>query len=292
MPSFSYYEFKSVTGFGFDCCNRKSEELPIMVNCAGQYQASSDFSTDRREGRKDWYLLFVTDGELQLNFDGNKQIATVGTAVVYPPKTHYCYSGKISQNTEYLWVHFTGSFVEKLLSDLGVVKTHVVQTVQSPASVKHSFNKLFKQFLSNDNIRQHRLAAALYEIITTALAVKVRDNNGNENPLSKSIAYIHTNFQHKITVPQLAKCENLSVSRYNTLFRKFTGTNPTGYLLNLRINSACELLIGTELSVCRVAELTGYDDSRFFCKVFKREVGVTPSEYRKSRCLPSMVSEV
>ena len=53
------------------------------------------------------------------------------------------------------------------------------------------------------------------------------------------------------------------------------------YLTELRINKAKELLSGDDLSVQDVAEMVGYQDLKYFSKLFKRITGVSPSDYKK-----------
>lgn len=283
LKSCTYGATEGQNGYGFDFCERESDELPLIVNCAGLYHAEASFSTDKREGRCDWYLLIVTGGELELHLTDGDRVAEVGTAVLFPPRFRYRYSGCAEKNTEYLWVHFTGSFVERLLTDFGVssVDATVTEFVPVP-EIKRLFERLFESFVTHDSAMPHRLGALVYEISVSVFGKTAVEEKASANLLSKSIRYIHSAFDSKISVPDLAKIEHLSVSRYNTLFRRVTGINPTGYILNLRIHTACELLQNTALSVGEIAESAGYEDARLFGKLFKREVGLTPTEYRKS----------
>ena len=85
----------------------------------------------------------------------------------------------------------------------------------------------------------------------------------------------------KISISELARMDSLSVSRYNTVFKDATGTAPIAYLIDTRMNVACELLRDTDMSVKNVGISVGYPDPQFFSKLFKRHVGISPIEYRK-----------
>ena len=65
-------------------------------------------------------------------------------------------------------------------------------------------------------------------------------------------------------------------------FKKQMGMPPTKYIIKLRITNAKELLRTTNLIVREIGVICGYDDVVFFRKIFKKEVGVSPSEYRKN----------
>ena len=94
---------------------------------------------------------------------------------------------------------------------------------------------------------------------------------------------IHTSYHENLKIPELAKIENLSHSRYVELFRRQMGMSPMAYLIKLRMQAACSLLENTDIPVRRIARMVSYDDPHFFSKLFKRHVGVSPSEYREGR---------
>jgi two-component system response regulator YesN len=66
------------------------------------------------------------------------------------------------------------------------------------------------------------------------------------------------------------------------LFKKHINQNFNDYLLQIRINKAKELLTHPEYTVNRVAPMVGYSDYSYFGRVFKKQVGMTPSEFKKS----------
>ncbi|HAX50535.1 MAG TPA: DNA-binding response regulator, partial [Lachnospiraceae bacterium] len=68
---------------------------------------------------------------------------------------------------------------------------------------------------------------------------------------------------------------------FSSLFKKETGTTFMEYLLEIRLNKAKELLKETNLSVAAICERVGYTDLKHFQKIFKREMEVSPNQYRK-----------
>ena len=67
------------------------------------------------------------------------------------------------------------------------------------------------------------------------------------------------------------------------VFRRATGQTPIDYLIRLRIQKAMEWLAGTSLSVTDIALKTGFDDSNYFTRQFRKATGETPTAYRKTR---------
>ncbi|WP_068604647.1 AraC family transcriptional regulator [Paenibacillus swuensis] len=94
--------------------------------------------------------------------------------------------------------------------------------------------------------------------------------------------YMREYYQEKITRGDLAKEAGLSESYLSTVFKKHTGISPVQYLNKLRLDAAKRLLRTTELPIVEVARLSGYADSFYFARMFAREIGMSPSEYRKA----------
>ena len=74
---------------------------------------------------------------------------------------------------------------------------------------------------------------------------------------------------------------NYSLSYISRKFKEETGTNFNKYVQRKRIEQACHLLVTTLKPVTEIAQETGYCDYKFFLKVFKENIKVSPREFRK-----------
>lgn len=74
---------------------------------------------------------------------------------------------------------------------------------------------------------------------------------------------------------------HLNAQYISQLFKNEIGVNFLTYLTSIRMEKSKKLLISTSLSIAEVAEQSGYGDYRVFTKVFKKNEGVTPSQYRR-----------
>ena len=92
--------------------------------------------------------------------------------------------------------------------------------------------------------------------------------------------FIDQNYMHDISMQDAARCMHYSDTYFCKLFKQGFGSNFTTYLTRYRMKEAERLLKTTELPVREVALRTGYPDANYFAKVFKRQIGVIPSEYR------------
>ena len=87
------------------------------------------------------------------------------------------------------------------------------------------------------------------------------------------------NYHSKISFAELAKELNINRNYLSNLFTAQTGTNFITYLSHCRINKAKALLMKKRHTVYEVAEMVGYSDPAYFCRVFKNITGLTPLEY-------------
>ncbi len=82
---------------------------------------------------------------------------------------------------------------------------------------------------------------------------------------------------------RLAAQAGLSKFYFHRLFKSAIGISPSRYYINLRMNVARQLLRETKKSVVDVALDVGYTNPSHFAKLFRRETGLSPSDYRRSR---------
>ena len=98
----------------------------------------------------------------------------------------------------------------------------------------------------------------------------------------KVIQYIEENYRENISLEELAKHVHMNKSYLSHLFKKETEKNIYTYLLDFRMEKAKKLLIETKQSVYQTGCLVGIPDSAYFSKVFKKNTGMTPLEFRKT----------
>ena len=87
-------------------------------------------------------------------------------------------------------------------------------------------------------------------------------------------------FKEVITVEEIAGLAGQSPSHLSRLFRQQTGLSIIDYLTRIRMRAAEELLVHRKISIGTIAAEVGYRDANYFSRVFRRETGMTPREYR------------
>lgn len=94
--------------------------------------------------------------------------------------------------------------------------------------------------------------------------------------------YMKQHFRENLTLDTIAESAFLSASYASRLFKKQMNVSIMDYLLQLRMDEAKKMLRETNFSIDDISSRTGYADSSYFTKVFRKAMGVTPSQYRQS----------
>ena len=99
--------------------------------------------------------------------------------------------------------------------------------------------------------------------------------------VSDAKLYMAQNFTNpNLMLQDVAKAVGMSNSRFSTVFSQQTGQTFTEYLIYLRLNKAKEMLRTTDTRSSQIAREVGYNDAHYFSYIFKKNAGITPSEYR------------
>ena len=149
---------------------------------------------------------------------------------------------------------------------------------------KEKMEEYFEQW--NERIDNERTGLKLTEA-TKAYVTKViqcvqeEKKDKDIRPVREVKAYLEENYHQEISLNDLADMVSLNASYLSALFKKETGMTYTEYVMFCRLEKAKELLADTGKGIAEIADAVGYHDTRHFSKLFTRNIGLKPSEYRK-----------
>lgn len=134
------------------------------------------------------------------------------------------------------------------------------------------------------------LNSLLTQLVVTLLR-QIKNNLSNLDPkkllsatsnIQRSIEYLRENYQNDYCMDDVAKVANLSPYHFIRMFKNQTGKTPYGYLLDIKIEKAKEMLKNKkELTITQICFMCGFNNVSHFTSLFKRKTGVSPSRYRK-----------
>ncbi|MDO9542912.1 MAG: AraC family transcriptional regulator [Kiritimatiellia bacterium] len=148
---------------------------------------------------------------------------------------------------------------------------------------------LLANFISEINGRRHGCKAMAVSFFIQAICVIARCHEHVNAPASslllasieQTIDFMETHYQENITLDQLARLAHMSRSSYQRSFGKLMNTSPINHLVQFRIRKASALLrFRPELNITAIALQTGFTDSNYFARVFRKIIRHTPREFR------------
>lgn len=114
-------------------------------------------------------------------------------------------------------------------------------------------------------------------------AISNKRTESSNDVIEASKKFIAENFAKNITLEDVSREVNISSYYLSRIFKESTGENFIDYLTRLRIEKAKQLLSKTQYSMKEICSMSGYSDPNYFSKSFKKNVGVTPTEYREGK---------
>ena len=109
-----------------------------------------------------------------------------------------------------------------------------------------------------------------------------KQTRGRTDDLIKMLmVYVHENYQHPISIEQLADSAHVSKRVCFRIFRDNLHMTPVEYIREYRLQKACQMLAKTNVSITEIASGCGLGSSSYFGKTFRERFGCTPAAYRK-----------
>ena len=114
--------------------------------------------------------------------------------------------------------------------------------------------------------------------------IQSKREDGEQTFVTKAVDYVRDNYgDQELTIDKICGILGVSAAYFSTTFKKETGKTFINYLTDYRMSKARELLMNTEIPITEIALGTGFSDSSYFGKLFRKYYQITPTEYRKDR---------
>ncbi len=250
--------------------------LQVLSDCTF---ASSHYTT--RKGAPSYLLLVTVSGEGEVEYQGSK--ATVGRndILFLDCMSSHTYRAVSGQPWRYKIIHFNGVTLPNYYALFRLNQKYIFRFAED----SKIYNDIDRLFVANDvlsascEFESHELLTAILSQLSRSLPEFL------ENQIPESILdikeWIMSNLQENITLDMLS--EKFYISKYSLCrkFKQYTGETLFDFVTSSRINRSKSLLSETSLSVEAIAETCGFSQAVSFYKAFKRQTGMSPSEYRR-----------
>ncbi len=149
-----------------------------------------------------------------------------------------------------------------------------------------TINKLIKECMSSsitkDALADLTLQELLVRIIQTQTAKSIDTNKltDKNNPMVPVLEYIRANIRESINLKELSDKACMSPTSFYRYFKRELGMSPIEFILSEKIKQAKQLLKDPNVQINEVSYASGFEDSNYFIRIFKKYEGVTPKQYQ------------
>ena len=232
-------------------------------------------------------FILTFDNNCKVVMDGKTISSIAGELTAFSPGVLH-HEIKTDEFARYIAILIDKEFFENQFSDYSSLPIKEFRAdIFRPTSELKSYlkdfmieyqNKLpgFKKVLSSLSFTiTHAIIRILLKKDSSKQEVGVRIDIGN------LIEYMHSNYDKRLTIDDLANHITLSPSHLSRLFKKETGKSPLDYLIHLRIEKSKKMLLSSNKNITEIALDTGFASSSHFSSTFIKVLNMSPSDFKR-----------
>ncbi len=269
------------------------EEMPNLTGtCA--YSEIGGPEDIHKAARQSVYLLMRKMFYPERRIISIRQSAGVGrleTQKKIRSEINYLYQAAIKKDYDNLKkaMAYVVNLIVHQENHLGVIQSSIAELVQIMRMVigesedEMETNIYFHPITGKDYLLRYHTAdelkSVLMEVVDHVFCSRVRDQDSNVIDAIKE--YIHDNYEHELNANDIAEKFYINTSYLSSMFKAKTGINMGKYIEDVRMEKAKAYIANKDWTITEVASRSGYADSGYFSRVFKKYTGRTPKQYRE-----------
>ena len=175
---------------------------------------------------------------------------------------------------------------------------YVFPTGKYFADLRCLFEMMFRTLSAGEPNAELFCSSLMHALLVSVLTVTAGPHAESEKPLEEPHIlgrrikeYIDKHYMEPITLQSMGEALHISPYYLSHVFKQMSGYSPVQYLLRRRIGEAQTLLITTDLSITRIAEMVGYDTQSYFNLQFTKNVGMPPNKFRQNYIVSTGIEE-
>lgn len=225
-----------------------------------------------------YMIAYIDEGSFHIRYDGHEESAKAGQFILIDCRRPHDFW--VTEDCRDIYLHFDGPAADGLCDYVTSRHGNIVTTAAIDTAVAglSSILDIFRAGRAVDEVAvSHRIDGILCALAQgPALGTAQR----NEAMLRGVMAYISEHLADNLSLGRLAEVACLGKYHLAKVFKAQVGVSPHRYILNARIERARYLLSYTTDTVQRIGRACGFEQSSSFCAAFRRETGISPSQYR------------
>ena len=278
----------SPTPFPYDCnqtklfsdcvCHSRNQNSRFYVVVCG-YQVGWKNANTANHTCDRYMLHFVFRG---IEYFNGQKVIPGDVFITMPNETHTILCDEKDQGV-HGWISLGGKELEAMIEILHLPTDSIMHI--SPDKMEQIEQIVIETVYKNHSEISipNYLLSRLFQILSIMNIPSLLDMSTTNAYINRALKYIGTNYSKNITVTDIANAINISDSYLRKLFLTELQQSPQSAIIQKRISVAKTLLQNQDMPINLVAEACGFTDQSAFSKRFKKETGLPPNEYRKSK---------
>lgn len=247
-----------------------------------EHAVNREFATTEVNLDRCYNLHLVLEGKGYLHEGGTTYELTRGQGFLYGPGLRQRYEADAREPWDIRWIHFYGIRLEELLNGKGLDEPWLfgVSELEPIASLVERLLGLGRAYEVED---EYAAAGTLYELLTRLQAMATQLNvpvNLAADKIRAAANYVRAHCHKPFTLEEAAAIAGYSPHYFSRKFSATFGMSFPDFVLEARLLQAKRLLASTRLSVKQIALETGFSQTSYFSKCFRRLEGMTPLDFR------------
>lgn len=234
---------------------------------------------------RDYYFIhFITEGEGTFTINGKSFPLKAGQGFISPARDVITYKAAFHEPWTYAWIGFLGTQADQYIQLLCGKNDPVFSLSGEHIQYFHKRIKEIVSERSNDLSKYLKGNGILNDLVGILLESKdVKELKLLDTSVAfQARRYIDLHYHDGIQINVLAAELGVHPNYLSTIFKKQYQMSPKRFLRKVQIDKAKELLSTTDYPISVIATSVGYPEPLAFSKVFKKETGVSPSDFRKN----------
>ena len=254
----------------------------LFLTDVGYFPDAKGHFVNRPAGAEEYIYFYCIDGTGTIVVAEKEFVLHKNMAICIPRHTPHSYFSSEEDPWSILWVHFNGE--DTCYYPIDHVKPIFFRSSYSSNRMLFLFNSLFDTAETLHGLEDFIYMSHTLQMILSETYFKDENSDrpiGN-NHLNAVLKYMYANISRNIALRELCEEFNFSKSYLNSLFHDKLQTTPIKHFITIKMKEACKMLKATKDTVKMISAKLGYHDCYYFSFLFKKIVGVSPSDYRNS----------
>ncbi len=265
------------------------------------YQVQTD--TNNREKiychwHKELEILFVLNGSATLHIGQYAYSVSAGDFAFIPSNTVHMVLGETDVPFHFIAIVFHPNFIrsfgndsiqEKYLTPLYEWQFDCPYMIKNNPIYQALVLNIAAQYCEKEKgyelyIKIHllELCHLLYQYAEGYQLERQESNDYRTSLIKEMMLYLQEQYTESISLSEMAEYFHISKGHLCRFFKEMTNTSPINYLNYYKINKSAQLLRDTDLEISAVAVQTGFNNISYYNRTFRRNMHMTPGEYRKN----------